>query len=196
MINTLLLLFYEFFFTGLFAVGGGLATIPFLQQIGHRRGWYSPAQLANMIAVAESVPGPLGTNMAAYVGHKVAGLPGAALAAFALILPTIGIDLVIAPLMNRFKRSTVMEQVMRVLRPVSAGLICAAGVALLQISLASAEAAWDISAVADWPGYFDWRAVVLYVVLLPLLFWKKLRQKVHVVAFVALGAAVGVVWGL
>ena len=196
MLNTLLLLFYEFFFTGLFAVGGGLATIPFLQQIGHRRGWYSPSQLANMIAVAESVPGPLGTNMAAYVGHQVAGLPGAALAAFALILPTIGIDLIIAPLMDRFKRSRVMEQVMRVLRPVSAGLICAAGFALLQISLASADAVWSLTEIAAWPGYFDWRAVVLYLALLPLLFWKKLRQKVHVVVFVALGAVVGIVLGL
>ena len=192
----LLFLFYEFFFTGLFAVGGGLATIPFLQQIGHRRGWYSPSQLANMIAVAESVPGPLGTNMAAFVGHQVAGWPGAALAAFALILPTIGIDLIIAPLMDRFKRSTVMEQVMRVLRPVSAGLICAAGAALLQISLARPDALWNLSEIAAWPGYFDWRAVVLYLVLLPFLFWPKLRQKVHTVVFVAAGAAAGIALGL
>ena len=196
MLYTLALLFYEFFFTGLFAVGGGLATIPFLRQIGHRRGWFSPQDLANMIAVAESVPGPLGTNMAAYAGSKTAGIPGAVVASFALILPTIGIDLIIAPLMNRFKRSRVAEQVMRVLRPVSAGLICAAGFALLQISLASADAAWDLHEIAAWHAYFDWRAIVLYTALLPLLFWKKLRAKVHPVALIAVGAIVGVAWGL
>jgi len=193
--HNLAFLFYEFFFTGLFAVGGGLATIPFLQQIGHRRGWYSQQQLATMIAVAETSPGPLGTNMAAFVGHHVAGIPGAAFAAFALIVPTIGIDLIIAVLMDRFEQSVVMEQVMRVLRPVSAGLICAAALALLQISIAYADASWNLREIAAWPGYFDWRAVLLFCVLLPLLLWKK-TKKIHPAAYIAVGAVVGIVLGL
>jgi len=194
--HDLALLAYEFFFTGLFAVGGGVATIPFLQQIGHRRGWYSPQQLANFIAIAETAPGPHGTNMAVFVGRHVAGLPGVAVATLALMLPTIGIDLIIAPLMQRFKNSTVMEQLMRAVRPVSAGLVCAAVVALLQISLARADAAWHLREILTWYTYFDWRLVVLFCALLPLLLVKKIKQKIHPALIIALGAAAGVIWGL
>ena len=60
----LLQLFWEFFKTGLFAIGGGLATVPFLQDISAKTGWYTAGQLADMIAVSESTPGPMGVNMA------------------------------------------------------------------------------------------------------------------------------------
>ena len=65
----LLTLFFEFFKTGLFAVGGGLATIPFLQEMMNRYHWFSTSDLMNMIAVSESTPGPIGVNMATYVGY-------------------------------------------------------------------------------------------------------------------------------
>ena len=61
-------LFYEFFKTGLFAIGGGMATIPFLYDMSDATGWFSYDDLANMIAVSESTPGPIGVNMATYVG--------------------------------------------------------------------------------------------------------------------------------
>ena len=70
-------LFWEFFKTGLFAVGGGLATLPFLQDMADRTGWFAHAQLADMLAVSESTPGPIGVNMATYVGYLTAGIPGA-----------------------------------------------------------------------------------------------------------------------
>ena len=71
----LLRLFFEFFKTGLFAVGGGLATIPFLRDMGVRTGWFADTDLTTMIAVSESTPGPIGVNMATYVGFTVAGVP-------------------------------------------------------------------------------------------------------------------------
>ena len=64
----LLRLFWEFFKTGLFAVGGGMATPPFLYSMSDATGWFSHQQLADMIAVSESTPGPIGVNMATYVG--------------------------------------------------------------------------------------------------------------------------------
>ena len=85
----LLQLFFEFFKTGLFAVGGGLATIPFLQDIGARTGWFTNGDLTTMIAVSESTPGPMGVNMATYVGFESAGLPGAAVATLGLIAPSV-----------------------------------------------------------------------------------------------------------
>ena len=66
-------LFWEFFKTGLFAVGGGLATLPFLQDMADRTGWFTHAQLADMLAVSESTPGPIGVNMATYVGFTTGG---------------------------------------------------------------------------------------------------------------------------
>ena len=61
-------LFFEFLKTGLFSIGGGLATIPFLMDMGEKFGWFSSEELSNMIAVSESTPGPIGINMATYVG--------------------------------------------------------------------------------------------------------------------------------
>ena len=75
----LLRLFWEFFKTGLFAVGGGMATLPFLYDMSARTGWFTQARLADMIAVSESTPGPIGVNMATYVGFETAGIPGAVL---------------------------------------------------------------------------------------------------------------------
>jgi len=188
-------LFYEFLFTGLFAVGGGFATIPFLQDMGRRRpGWFGGEELAGMIAGAQCMPGPFGTNMAAFVGFAVGGLPGAALSVIALMIPTIAVDMLAARLMERFSGSPKMEALMRALRPASAGLICAAGFALLQISLASGSA-WAWSAPLSWLQWFDWRCVALYAALLPFAFWKKLK-KIHPLAYVAVGAVVGVAAGL
>ena len=192
MLETLMLLAYEFFFTGLFAVGGGLATIPFLQSLSSRRqGWYSAAQLADMIAAAQCAPGPLGTNLATYVGYTVGGFPGAAVSPLVLMIPTLSVDLVAARLMERFKDSARAESVMQVLRPASAGLICAAVFALLQISLSSG-AGWSWQAPWAW---FDWRCVALYAALLPFALWKKFK-KVHPAAYIAVGAVVGAVVGL
>jgi len=195
MMQYLPFLFYEFFFTGLFAIGGGLATVPFLQRMTSRRGWLSPQELANMIAIAETAPGPHGTNMATFIGKHVAGFPGAALAALALMLPTMIIDMAIATVFDRFRQSRVKDALMRVLRPTSAGLIAAAVVVFLQIALASPYADWSLGEMAAWPGYFDWRAVVLFVVLLGLLFTPKVK-KIHPAAFIAVGAGVGMLWRL
>ena len=65
---TLLTLCWEFFKTGLFAVGGGLATLPFLTQMQQKFQWFTTEELGNMIAIGESTPGPIGVNMASYVG--------------------------------------------------------------------------------------------------------------------------------
>ena len=92
MSETLLLylrLFYEFFKTGLFAVGGGMATIPFLTDMSQRTGWFTAGQLADMIAVGESTPGPIGVNMATYVGFTTAGVPGAVIATVGLVTPSV-----------------------------------------------------------------------------------------------------------
>lgn len=94
--NTFLLMCWEFFKTGLFAVGGGLATVPFLEEISTKYGWFSLSDLTTMIAVSESTPGPIGINMATYVGNHMFGVWGGVAATLSLVAPSIIIICIIA----------------------------------------------------------------------------------------------------
>ena len=98
-------LFFEFFKAGLFAIGGGLATIPFLTDIGQRTGWFTSGELANMIAISESTPGPMGVNMATYVGFHTGGIAGGVIATLGLVCPSILVILVIAGFLKKFRES-------------------------------------------------------------------------------------------
>ena len=89
-------LYWEFFKTGLFAIGGGMATLPFLKDIGASTGWFTQTDLMNMLAVSESTPGPLGVNMATYVGYLTAGIPGAVAATIGLVAPSVIVILIVA----------------------------------------------------------------------------------------------------
>lgn len=64
----LLRLMYEFCKTGLFAVGGGLATLPFLYEMAEKTGWFTNQDILNLVAISESTPGAIGINMSTYVG--------------------------------------------------------------------------------------------------------------------------------
>lgn len=98
-------LFWEFFKTGLFAVGGGMATIPFLYDISDKTGWFTHTQLADMIAVGESTPGPIGVNMATYVGFTTAGIPGGIIATLGIVTPSVIIILIIARMLKQFRQT-------------------------------------------------------------------------------------------
>lgn len=128
-------LFWQFFKTGLFAVGGGLATLPFLQEMSRLTHWFTTTDIADMVAVSESTPGPLGVNMATYVGFKTAGFAGGAIATLGLIAPSIIIILIIARMLRRFQSSAIVSQIFSGLRPASAALIMAAGLSVAQIAL-------------------------------------------------------------
>ena len=102
-------LFVEYFKIGLFAIGGGLATIPFLQQLAGKYGWFTTQELVNMIAISESTPGPIGVNMATYVGFQTAGIPGAIIASIGLEAPSV-IIIVIMPITFAVCRTTIVKQ--------------------------------------------------------------------------------------
>ena len=125
---TYLLLFYEFFKTGLFAVGGGLATLPFLYDMAARHPeWFTTSQLADMVAVSESTPGPLGVNMATYVGFITGGIPGALVSTIGLVTPSIIIILIVAAFLKRFRDSKLVNAVFYGLRPASTAMVASAG---------------------------------------------------------------------
>lgn len=185
----LLQLFFEFFKTGLFAVGGGLATIPFLQDIGSRTGWFSNGDLTTMIAVSESTPGPMGVNMATYVGFETAGLPGAVVATLGLVAPSILVIIVIAGFLQKFRQSKTVDAVFYGLRPASTGLIAVAGlnVALSVLLLAGGEAEHTLP--FNWPAILIAAAIFVGLRLRPL-------KKLHPIAFIGIAAVIGVVFQL
>ena len=118
-------LFYEFFKAGLFAVGGGMATLPFLYDISDSTGWFTHSQLADMVAVSESTPGPIGVNMATYVGFTTAGIPGAIIATLGLVTPSIIIILLIAMVFTDIQDNPTVEKVFKGMRPAVVALIAA-----------------------------------------------------------------------
>ena len=191
MILTLLRLFWEFFKTGLFSVGGGLATLPFIYDISDKTGWFTHGQIADMIAVAESTPGPIGINMATYVGFTTAGIPGALCATLGIITPPITIILIIAKFLQRFRESKLVDQAFYGLCPASAALIAAAGVSVVKIALLDLEAFAASHVLSD---LFAWKAIALAAVIWVLTNLVKQTKKLHPLAFIALSAVVGIVF--
>src|SRR3712207_4148386 len=129
------LLAYYFFTTGLFAIGGGLATLPFLYNIGQKTGWYTALDVANMVAIAQSTPGPTGINMATYVGFKQFGIWGAIVGPISIVLPSLIIIILVSKILDKFKESKLVSDIFYGLRPASSGLILAAAFSVIQISL-------------------------------------------------------------
>ncbi len=184
----LLQLFWEFMKVGLFSIGGGMATLPFLSKMGEATQWFTQAQLADMIAISESTPGPIGINMATYVGFTTAGVPGAIIASLGIVVPAIMIVLIVARLLTSFKENRFVQGAFYGLRPASVGLIAAAGFSVLKISLLNLpayQASGNILDAVQWMGLA--LAVVIYFVMLK---WKKL----HPVVVIAASAVIGVVF--
>lgn len=188
-------LFFAFVKTGLFAVGGGMATIPFLYGVSDSTGWFTHNDLANMIAVSESTPGPIGVNMATYVGFITgmaqAGTPGAILGAVAatlgLVTPAIVIILLIAMLLKNFRENKLVESAFYGLRPASAGLIAAAG-----LSVAVSNLMPELSGSMA----LNWKGLILGAVLWVLTNKVKKSNKLHPIVFIAASAVAGIVFSM
>jgi len=125
-------LFWEFFKTGLFAIGGGMATLPFLHDIGEATGWFTQAQLMNMLAVSESTPGPVAVNSATYIGYKLAGVAGAAASTLAVCLPSFAVIYLISLFFDRFLQLTVVANAFKGIQACVIYLILSAGVKMLK----------------------------------------------------------------
>ena len=184
-------LFWEFFKTGLFAIGGGMATLPFLYDISNKTGWFTHAQLADMVAVSESTPGPIGVNMATYVGFVTGGVGGAVVATLGLIAPSILIILIIAAFLKAFRDSKYVDGAFYGLRPASTALIASALVTVAKVAFFSSQNFGDLTAVLHG---VEWKAVVLAAVLLLLTRYVPRVKSWHPIVFIGLSAAVGVIF--
>ena len=194
---TYLRLYYEFFKTGLFAIGGGLATLPFLKNIGEATGWYTYSDLLNMLAVSESTPGPIGINMATYVGYTVAGLPGAVIATLGEVTPSIIVILIVAAILKSFRNNVYVERAFYGLRPASSGLIGGAAVAVvLEVLLGSGIVFREGKILGElvMGGGVHWLGIGLAAMLYILTNHVKATKKLHPIVFIAASAVIGVVF--
>ena len=193
-------LFWEFFKTGLFAIGGGMATIPFLYDMSAATGWFTSEDVANMIAVGESTPGPIGINMATYVGYLTGqgagGLSGAILGAViatvGLITPSIIIILIVAVFLKNFRDNRYVQNAFYGLRPVSAGLIAAAGLSVAISNLLFP----DVLAQGLQLAAVNWKGWILAAVLWTLTNKVKKTKGLHPILFILASAAVGIALGM
>ena len=186
---TFLQLAYEFFKTGLFSVGGGMATLPFLYEISSRHpDWFSSADIADMIAISESTPGPIGINMSTYAGYSTAGILGGVLASLSLALPSVIITLIIARFLAKFRQNRLVEGAFYGLRPASIAMISVAGLNVARIALV------HLDAFAEGGGglgdFFIWKALILAA----LIFIGQKKLKWSPVVFIALSALAGILF--
>ncbi len=169
-----LLLFYEFFKVGLFAIGGGLVTVPFLFDLAEVYPWFTAQDLADMIAISESTPGPLGVNMATYAGFKAAGVGGAAVATLGLVSPSVIIIMLISKLLGKFRNNIWVESVLSGIRPAVIALILFAG--------------WEVAKLA----VINWQTFAMFV-----LFWTAIHfYKKSPIFYIILSAIIGIVFKL
>ena len=174
-------LFFEFFKTGLFAVGGGMATLPFLYEMSAKTGWFTSEQLADMIAISESTPGPIGVNMASYVGYTTSGVLGAVVATLGLITPSVIIILIVATILEKFRTNKYVDAAFYGLRTCSIGLIAASGLLVGKVAF------FKDSAV-------DIKCLVLAAAIFVLTRYVPKVKGFHPIVFILASAIVGIVF--
>lgn len=179
---TLALVAAEFFKTGLFAVGGGLATLPFLYNMADKYPWFDRTQLADMIAVSESTPGPIGVNMSTYAGFNAGGVLGGIVSTCSLVLPSIIVIIIVAKFLDKFSENFYVKSAFYGLRPAVTALIAVASVEILKISILSLD---TFFATGNPLFIFNLKSLIIFVPLVFVVF----KWKPHPI-FCIIGAAV------
>ena len=178
--------FFEFFKIGLFAIGGGPATIPFLMELSEKTGWYTMEELTNMIAISESTPGPVGLNMATYVGFKTLGPFGGLISTIGLTFPSVVVIILIAKFLNNFKENPYVKNAFWGIRPAVTALILSAVIGICKVSLFT---------VSDGGMEPLAGSIVICVIAFCLLQIKKLK-KLHPAVWILGAAVLGVIFRL
>lgn len=183
-------LFVEFFKAGLLAIGGGLATLPFLKEIAQTHDWFTVSQLTDMLAVSESTPGPIGINMSTYAGFHAAGVPGAVLATLSLVLPSYIVILIVSGFMERFRSSKLVDNVFYGIRPCTTGLIAGA---MFEVFLQSLFNLNLFAQTGNPVDLFQLLPTILFIAALIIVFR---FPKLHPICIIIGGAVFGILFGL
>lgn len=166
------ILVFEFFKIGLFAIGGGLVTVPFLYDLTEQYDWFTAKELMDMIAVSQSTPGPVGINMATYAGYKAAGVFGSLLATLSLVTPSVIIVYLISKILTKWKENPNVLRILSGIRPAVLALILFAGYDIAKESI------------------IDWQTAGLLIVLvIAMRFYKK-----SAIFYIILSAIAGLIF--
>ncbi len=165
------LMFIEFFKIGALAFGGGMVTVPFLVDLSKTKHWFSLEQLADMIAVSESTPGPIGINMATFAGFITSGVMGSLIATFALVLPAFLVLLFFSKYIIKYKDTVAFNNFLSGVRPAALALILYAGIVIAKLSIT------------------DWKTAFFSLIVFVLAYISKLSP----IVFIVLGAICGVI---
>lgn len=180
----LLLVYYEFFKIGLFAIGGGLATIPFLSELGTKYGWFTTQILTDMIAVSESTPGAIGINMATYTGYQISGILGGIIATLGIITPSIIVICIVAHFLKTFKDSPIVKALFYGIRPAVTALIASAGISIV------IAAFFKDSVIAF--TTFKLSSLILFGII----YYLSNKKKIHPIGCIVLAAVAGIIFQL
>ena len=174
-------LFFSFLQIGMFSFGGGYAAMPLIQgQVVKAHAWLSMAEFTDLITISQMTPGPIAVNSATFVGLKIAGVLGAFAATLGCILPSCIIVTIIARLYLKYRKLSMLQGVLKSLRPAVVAMIGAAGISVLWTAFGWANL-HGISAL-EFVEKTDWSLVVIFVVCLVLLRKKKNPVAVMVAA--------------
>jgi len=188
---SLIALCFTFFYIGLFTIGGGVVAITLMQQTIVSKGLISPEQFYNMVAISESTPGPIGINMATYIGYNLYGIPGGILTSLFEALPSIIIILIVARFLQKFHENPFVKGSMAFLRPVTTGLILVPAVQIFVFALMKLpDEGSQLLTLAGWKELFDWISLAFYAVCTFLL----LKFKTHPIIIILLGAIFGIIY--
>ena len=181
-----LFLFANFAKIGLFAIGGGFATIPFFFRLADNHpDWLTREIIGNMLAVAQASPGAIGANLSAYAGLLYAGIPGGYMAAFGLIAPAIVIIIIVARTLQTFRESVVVKSLFAGFRPAAVGLLSAAAFGVITLSL------WNAAAPV-WYAHLRWKEALIFAAL----FFLIVKLKKHPIVYIIAAGAAGVIFKL
>lgn len=184
---SMLSLFFEFFKIGLFTIGGGLATLPLLQDAAMSHGWFSLEEFFQMVAVSQSTPGPIGINMATYVGFETAGIFGGVVATAGLVSPSVIIILIVARFFFHFNEKPLIRSAFLGLRPAVTGLIATAAFNVMTVAVIPWSFYRESGLITD---LFDpARLGIFAVILATYLYFKK-----HPALYIAAGALLGLIF--
>ena len=183
-------LFVEFFKVGLFTIGGGLAALPFLYDLAEKYTWITKSMIADMIAISQSTPGPIGVNMATYAGFKAAGILGGIVATFSIVLPSFIIIVIVANFLNKFKESKLVDSAFKGLRPAVTGLIAVAWFEIIKVSIINVNTFLKTKNLFD--IVINFKALIIFLII----FLLNKKFKKHPIVFIGLGALAGIVFNM
>ncbi|MBO5936492.1 MAG: chromate transporter [Clostridia bacterium] len=188
-------LFARFFVVGLFSVGGGLATLPFLTAMGETTGWFDAMDISNMVAISESTPGPIGINMATYIGYQVGselgapfGVLGSIVASLGEVTPCVIVIMIVSRMLMKFRDSKYVEYAFYGLRAASVGLIAAAWLGVAKIAFYNSEA---MAQGGNFLMAIDYKSIILSALVF---FLATKFKKLHPIALIALSAVAGIIF--